>query len=238
MKIENPSNYIDGSELRKKKASYFSSFALHHMEDMRILAKGGILGKEGEGWRNISEHCLAEAVVADILAESLGAKRDNVVKAALLHDWYKRREIEAMDEYGGNIGYQTTIGEDKKKLKKYGVSDEIIALAHANIPTKYDEEYLKSRVLEEKIVHFADHIVQGSEIVDFNDRLRSVEKKKQNIEFSDSFREKYNGKSLFDLQYKKVCPMEQKEFEEKLGLKGGILLDFIRKKLKERINKE
>lgn len=236
MKMEKPPESQDDKGLILKKREYFSSFALRHMKEMRILAEGGVLGKGNEEWRNVSEHCLAEAVVVDILAEHLGAKREETVRAALLHDWYKRREIEAMRERGGGAGYQATIEEDERKLKEQGISERIVALAHANIPARDDEGYLKNRPVEEKIMHFADHIVQGSDIVDFNDRLRALEQKEQNIDFSNSFRRQYNGKSLFELQYGKICPMEQKEFEEKLGLKEGGLVDFIKERLEERIN--
>ena len=47
---------------------------------------------KAEGWRNVSEHCLLEAVTADILAEGLGLaeeEREQLVAGAILHDFFK-----------------------------------------------------------------------------------------------------------------------------------------------------
>ena len=224
------------SEFEERKTKYFSDFAVKHMAEMRILAEGGILGSENKDWRNISEHCLSEAVVADILAEHLKADRKGVAQATLLHDWYKRKEVEAMQEHGADAGYQKTTEEDEKELRKLGVPEHIVRLAHANIPESDEKEHVKSRSLEEKIVHFADHIIQGSEIVNFTERRRVLEQKKRNVEFSDSFKRQYSGKSLFDVQFEDICPSEQGEFEESIGLEKGSLIDFLRNELRKRID--
>ena len=217
------------------KTRYFSDFALKNLSEMKILKKGGILGKENKNWRNISEHCLAEAVGADILAEHLGADRDAVVEAALIHDWYKRREIEAMKKTDGAFGYEKTAEEDESFLREFGIDEIMIKLSHSNIPERADFEYLKNRSMEEKIIHFIDTILSGSEFVDFNERLRVVEQKKHNVEFSESFRDKYSGKSLFEVQRETII-IEQQEFEETLNLQPGELINFIKEKLEERIN--
>jgi HD superfamily phosphodiesterase len=216
------------------KTRYFSDFALRHFNEMKILQKGGILGKENKDWRNISEHCLTEAVGADILAEYLGGNRDKVVSAALIHDWYKRKEVERMKKEGGALGYSQAAEEDVSLLRQLGVSEEIIKLAHANIPESSNQEYLNNRSLEEKIVHYIDMITSGSQFIDYVERLRIVRGKKHNIEFSESFRERYGGKSLLELQ-EELARIEEREFEDKLGLDRGELIRFIKEKLEERI---
>lgn len=234
MKIEGGFSLENKIENERRKTSYFSRFALKHFNDMKILGKGGILGKGAEKWRNISEHCLVEGVGADILAKYLGADRDKVVKAALLHDWYKRQEIEAMQKLGGGEGYRKAINEDERLLYEFGIPEDIIKLAHSNTPESSNPNYLKNRSLEEKIIHFIDLITSGSEFVDFIERQRKSEQKQKNIEFSESFREKYYGKSLYEVQ-KEVGEMEQEEFEKLLGLEAGTLINFIKTKLEERI---
>ena len=146
MKIEGGFSLENKIENERRKTSYFSRFALKHFNDMKILGKGGILGKGAEKWRNISEHCLVEAVGADILTEYLGVdrdKRDKVVKTALWHDWYKRREIEAMQKFGGGEGYQKTADEDERLLRESGIPEDMIKLAHSNIPENSDLNNLK-----------------------------------------------------------------------------------------------
>ena len=232
MNIENSNNLED--ERKRRKTSYFSNFALKNFSDMKILSKGGILGKENKDWRNISEHCLAEAVGADILAEDLGADRKKVVRAVLIHDWYKRKEVEAMKKIGGVSGHKQASVEDERLLREYGIDEEIIKLSHSNIPDSADSIYLKNRSLEEKIIHYIDMATSDSDFMDFNERLDIVEKKKTAKDFSESYREKYNGKALNELQ-REISTMEQEEFEKTLNIQQGTLIDFIKEKLKERI---
>lgn len=204
---------------------------------MRVLAKGGVLGKKNRDWRNIAEHCLAEAVGADILAEHLGADREKVTRASLVHDWYKRKEIESMRLVGGAQGYLETSEEDIRLLTEYGVPEDIIQLAHANIPQSAELDYIKNRSREEKIVHFIDMITDGSRFVEHDERLKIVVQKKHNIDFSELFRRRYNGKSLFELQ-QEVTIQEKREFEQTIGLATNSLIPFIVNKLKERITKD
>ncbi len=219
------------------KTKYFSNFASKHMPEMRILQKGGILGKEGENpdWRNISEHCLTEAVAADILAESLQADRKKLVTAALIHDWYKRREVETMKQMGGGLGYRETAAEDERLLTEYNVPPEVISLAHANIPSSSDSKQLGKRTIEEKIMHYIDLTTSGTDFIEVETRIEQVSKKSHNIEFSESFREQYEGKSLFEVQLE-VTKSEQAEFENALQLEPGTLIEYIKNKLEERIN--
>lgn len=218
----------------KKKTKYFSSFALRHLSSMKMLKEGGVLGKENEGWRNISEHCLTEAVGADVLAEALLADRDKTVQAALLHDWFKRREIESMKSVGGGEGYKRTINEDERILREHGIDEDVIQTAHSNIPQSADPEYLSNRPIEQKILHFIDAITSGTNFVSIKERFDMLEKKPINIEFSNSFIEKFN-KSLYDLQ-RELTQAEQEEFEEQLNIEKGSLIDFIKSKIQNRIN--
>jgi HD superfamily phosphodiesterase len=225
--------HVEPEEYKNKKTKYFSDFALKNFSTMRILKKGGLLGREGVDWRNIAEHCLTEAVAADILAEHLHADRNEVVEAALLHDWFKRREVESMNQLGGEQGYGISKAEDKKLLSKFNVSKDIIALANANIPESADPDYLEERPIEQKIVHFIDLITSGSEFMNAEDRLLKVEENPRNVEFSDSFRGRYNGKTLFEFQ-RQLAVEEQDEFENILGLEKGTLISFIEREIEKR----
>lgn len=229
-KIEN-----NNSEEEIKKTKYFSHFAAMHLPEMRILKKGGVLGKENRDWRNISEHCLLEAVGADIVAEYAGADRKRLVTSALLHDWYKRSEIESMKKLGGAEGHHAAAQEELKLLRDAKVPEDIITLMHSNIPEHADTEYLGKRTLEEKIMHFIDLITLNSTFVDFRKRLDDASKKKTVVEFCDSYRPRYNGKSLLEVQ-EIAGSLEQKELEHMLNLETGTLVTFIETRLTERIH--
>lgn len=230
---ETPEKQVrDPEAIRKTK--YFSSFALAHLSEMRILRKGGVLGKENKGWRNISEHCLAEAVGADILAEHLGANRKKIVDAAIVHDWYKRHEVEAMKELGGAAGHKKTSAEDEVLLRELGVPEDIIRLAHVNIPDSIDPSYLAKRTTEEKILHYVDLITLGSDFTSYENRLTEASKDPRIVEFCDSYKDKYGGLNLLDVQWK-LAAEEQLEFEKALGIESGTLAQFIKENLKERI---
>lgn len=219
----------------KKKTEYFSQFALKHLSAMRILEKGGVLGEDNKEWRNVAEHCLVAAVGADILAEHLNADRDTVVLATFLHDWYKRREVEAIREHGGEKGVTKTVQEDDRLLREYGFSEEFIRVAHANMPVSADPEYIAGRSRNEKIVHFMDHITLGSEYVEVKDRWRELEKEPFFKAYSESYRGIYGGKNLKEFQ-KELAESEEEEFEHKIELSPGTIVEFIRTELEKRIN--
>lgn len=223
-----------GQGFEKKRTSYFSKFALAHISEMRTLKKGGVLGKENIDWRNISEHCLVEAVGADIIAEHLHADRKSVVQGTLLHDWYKRNEIMTRHEHGGAKAFAINSVEDEKLLKEFGVPEHIIRIAHANIPESDDPEYLTGRPVEEKIIHYMDMITDQSNFIDPEERLTRAESNPRTMEFLESFREKYHGRHLNELQ-REVLKLEQAEFEEKMGLEQGALIAFLKDELQKRI---
>ncbi len=96
------------SDFDTKKRAYFTAFATSHLNSFRphyqqgeVLAGHKASNVEGGVWRNVSEHCLVAGVVADMLAEELklgDEDRELVVRAALVHDWYKKHEKLALDQ--------------------------------------------------------------------------------------------------------------------------------------------
>lgn len=139
-----------------------------------------------------------------------------------------------MRKEGGASGYESTAKEDTRLLRESGIPDDVIRLSHANIPESGDEDYLRERPLEVKIMDFIDRILEGSNFVEYSDRLQNTEKKKAMIEMSESFRARLGGKSLFEVLWES-CALEQEEFEKKLGIPSGTLVQFIQEKLESRI---
>lgn len=218
----------------QKRTKYFSSFAQHHLQEMRILQLGGVFGKENKEWRNVAEHCIVEAVAADVLAEALGGDRQKIVQAVLLHDWFKRHEVEEIRRRGAVEGYAKTSAEDVHLLSEIGIVPEVIRLAHANILDSLDHDYLSQRTLEEQIVHFIDAVTRNTELVSIPERFDALEQRQQNIEFSNSFMNQYHGQSLYTVQ-RDFAQAEQDAFEQQLNIEKGKLLDFVKESIKKRI---
>ena len=235
-----------------RKTAYFSSFAMKHLYPFRgFFGEGGILGR-GEGnreWRNISEHCLVASVVADILAEHLGADR-KVADAALLHDTGKRREVESKAAEGTD--YWTETERDKQGMRRLLLetmkldedeAGKLVALSHANFP---DRRWIEKnsdgslaaspeRTLEEKIIHLVDEIVAGTDIVPFRERIGTQAKKERGRAFYDSFRSHFGGVPL-DEVHMALCEADEREFEKRLGIQEETLIDFLKKELQKRID--
>ena len=71
-------------------------FKNKYSQELNFLKGEGRLVDE---WANVYEHCFTEGLVASIVAEALrfdSDEKDSLIKAALLHDWYKRVEREAV----------------------------------------------------------------------------------------------------------------------------------------------
>ena len=88
----------DSDQQETKKTKFWTRRSLGAISQMRPNKEAGLFPKS-EGWRNVVEHELVEAEAADILGEKLGLsleERQNLRTAALLHDVFKRREIDEM----------------------------------------------------------------------------------------------------------------------------------------------
>ncbi len=243
----------------EKRRAYLERFAESHPREKNILEKGGIWGERtivrggrrvkkskedavpwmitDDDWKVAGEHTLMVGVVADILGERLALpeeERQKITSAAILHDWMKKWEVLLMRGWGVRRGYKESGEKDEEALRRLGVPEDVVRLTSANTPEEASEEYLKNRPIGEKIIHLADHVVGGSEISDFRARILEAGKRGYNREFMDLFREKFEGKPLDEVQLK-ATEMEQKEFEELLGIEEGSLVRMLKESFRERI---
>ncbi|OGG58859.1 hypothetical protein A2765_00570 [Candidatus Kaiserbacteria bacterium RIFCSPHIGHO2_01_FULL_56_24] len=145
------------------KTRYFSHFALSHMDAMRVLKKGKILGPESEGWRNVSEHCLLGGVLAYTLARLVELPKDDVAEvteAALTHDSGKRLEREAAQisktqtgdgrvivrpevqktiaQEGAQKGLARVTGRDQRDFATWGTKEKILRYMDSCLATLPD----------------------------------------------------------------------------------------------------
>lgn len=236
-----------------RKTKYCSEFAVSHLSSFRPhFQYGQTLGKSPEVWRNVSEHCLVAGIFADILAEDLelsSEDRKNVVKAALLHDWFKKHEAmaqrEAAERGGLTLEDMDELSEvDSEYLRKMNVSEEIIKIKAANVPDSI--EGLRDDT--EKILWYVDAMLTNTSpsvisnrfddlkrgwTGEKEDRARAV----RNNSFSNAYKAKYEGKSLYEVQLL-LGDKIGREFSERIGFEGDPdqLPLYLKEKFVERVN--
>lgn len=222
---------INSDILQKDRIKFFSDFAVSMKDDFKLLKIGGVLGMDAkkEGWRNVSEHCLVEALEADILAEKMGLDPKKLKTAALIHDWYKRREIEAVNKLGPEA-HNTSIVEDEKLLKELGYSDEIISISksvgHSSLAHMQEE----SVTLEEMVMHYIDDITAGSEIVRLEDRMSKNE--------ANPKLQKLDQLEPFFIKQRQVGKVIEEKIAEKIGLSDpSEVPSLIKQEIEKRIIK-
>lgn len=239
-----------------RKSNYFRLFAISHKSAfMPHWKKGETLGPVArrEKWINVSEHCLVEGVVADVLSELLNLSpedRKAVVMAALMHDWDKKREVRALraDAQRGDQSleeYEKAKTEGKEDLKKLKVPESVSELVDAMSP--------KTRsgpsTLTEKIVWYADAIVSQTEIVRLRDRMADTERgwdgqrevperAAQYKKLGESSRSHpgYDGLSVFEVQ-REIAGRVEPELAKLARYSGPTegFPQFLKEKIQERI---
>lgn len=248
----------------RKKRNYCRVFAVSHLSAFRPhYKKGETLGKirkteEGwvkttDIWRRVSEHCLVEGIFADILCEKLRVnpeERKKIVKAALLHDWFKKHEVTGMNSLikEGKMtlhALEEIKNRDSQALRDMGVADDIIQLIETIVP----ETIEGPQTLSEKIIWYTDMILFGTEPVSIEQRLNNFERgwdetkedparAQCNQNWSNTYREKYDGRSLIEVQ-RSIGRRLEKELSQRIGYQGDSdrLLFYLKEKFIERVSK-
>ncbi|MDO8557227.1 MAG: hypothetical protein Q7R98_02075 [Candidatus Jorgensenbacteria bacterium] len=130
-------------------------------------------GKKGD-WRNVTEHCLMVAARADMLGRFLNLPKDvqeGLDSAAMLHDFYKRREIEMMKNGtiagGDGLVIAWTAGKESEKiLRRAGFSELVISLVGCvggfpQIILRMKEILDAPDLKPEDVAHLALHYIDG-----------------------------------------------------------------------------
>ena len=130
----------DWKSFSKQRRNYIAAFTRRHKSMLAPHFKvGETLGrkekKDAEGkteeekriWRNVSEHCVMSALLAETIAKELGLDDDDVRKvteAALIHDFDKKNEIRIASELDVSDddipGLINDLGGDNESLTEEG----------------------------------------------------------------------------------------------------------------------
>ena len=221
---------------------YFSNLALHYLSLIKLHRESGhlpsfknlspeqkaVIIKSGgqKDWTNVVRHCLAEAGAADAFAHLLGlseADKDTLIRAAILHDFNKKVEVEALRASKEN---QMSVVEKTKLMSrevllKHGVKPEIVEII--NEVGDLDIVHKENVNLLQKILFYIDNITEGSNLVSIKEKHAGLVKRYP----------KLAAEGAYD---KWVSSTEevQRELAEKIGLDNpDELPNFILQKVKQ-----
>lgn len=189
-----------------------------------------LLKKEGRltgDWVNIYNHCKLEGEIAIILSRLVDLNEVDskiLIKAAILHDWYKRYEIEQVKGLGME-DYKNSENDSYNKLLVLGVQKRIVEVAHS-VGSLSLEEIMNSRDLLKKLMHFIDDICLGDKIVEIDRRIDYNERNYPQL--SKEGREEFEGRTYFEMQ-RIVGKQIQTEIEDILKIEPNSLISLIKK---------
>ncbi|MFA6105014.1 MAG: hypothetical protein WC725_00235 [Patescibacteria group bacterium] len=231
--------YANNMELRR----YFSDLALSHLSLIRLHSESGHLpslknltpeqivanieSSGQEDWSNVVRHCLAEAGAADALANLLGLseeEKEDLVQAAILHDFDKRIEIETLS---GTQGKYTQAAAEfklvsKETLQKKGIKPEIINII--NVIGDVDGIQNENTNLSQKIMFYIDNITDETNLVGVKVKRGRLVKRYPKFAEENEYMDKWVSST----------EAVQKELAEKIGLPNPEELpDFILTKIKQ-----
>ncbi|OGD06948.1 hypothetical protein A2899_03575 [Candidatus Amesbacteria bacterium RIFCSPLOWO2_01_FULL_49_25] len=98
------------------------------------FAKELALHQKYDSWDRVIDHCLAVAARVDALSRLLNIPpklRTQIVSAALVHDFYKRKQIELITQ-NGLPGYSQSISQSSQHLLEAGFDSTIAQLASSS----------------------------------------------------------------------------------------------------------
>lgn len=125
---------------------YFRVLMLH--------SRGGLTG----AWSNISDHCITEVMLAELLEEMLGLppeQADVLCRSALAHDWNKRMEVTGSGE----------TAEQHFAKDHADVDWELVEVTHPQSIDRIEQRLVSPHLSSEELLFYIDNICMGSEIV-------------------------------------------------------------------------
>jgi len=198
--------------------------------EKKFQSEFALLKNEGRligDWSHIYNHCRFEGEVAIILSDLINLNETDstiLIKAAILHDWYKRYEIEQVKGLGME-DYKNSENDSYDKLLALGVQNRIVEVAHS-VGSLALEEIINSQNLLQKIMHFIDDICLNDKIVEIDERIDYNEQKYPQL--SKEGREEFGGRTYFEMQ-RIVGKQIQSEIETILKIEPGSLVSLIKK---------
>lgn len=228
---------------------YWAKKAADKIKEMRALKAYGLFPKK-EGWRNVVEHLLVESEVVDVLGEACpisAEERKELNQAALLHDAYKRRQRELINQFGDE-GQKLAAKEQDEFILSRGYSPKVVELTestgHTSLEKLVENPIASILKLKENIdlltliIHYADDITSGSKIVSIDKRIDALENRQPPYPEATLGGDIFGGRTYYQVQRivghlieKKLAPLLEVEDPTKIP-------EFILTRIEERISKQ
>ena len=148
-----------------------------------------------------------------------------LIKSAILHDWYKKNEIERAKKEG-HKEYEESEHDSYNKLIELGYSKRIAEVAHS-VGAFSLKEIIDSTDFLKKLMHYIDDICLGDMIVEVDERIDHNESQIKYNELNESGRKVHGGKTFFEVQ-REVGNKIQTEIESQLHLEPKSLIAIIK----------
>lgn len=208
-------------------------FKTKYKKELNILKKEGkLIGQ----WSNIFDHCLTEGLLADTFSDLLDLSvddKENLIKAALLHDWYKRVEREAVSQLGFTE-YDFKAIASGEKLKKLGYSDRVVELTQSVGHTSL-KKVMESNDMIIRVIHLIDDLTIGDKIVELDERVDNLEQAERYKELNEEGRKIFFGKTYFQIQ-RQLGHQIISQVCEKTGIAPNKLTSILKEKLSKKYN--
>ena len=171
---------------------------------------GGILCEPSEGWENVFFHCLAEALTIKIICTEISHTNTKaMVIAAFLHDAYKRREVETVEQSALTSALAFLESEKSSKiwLQSLGYPQDVVHL-QSGFGDSAAEKIFTGHIsdLDRRILHYVDDITMGDLIVPLEDRMQALEQNPRYAAQNIWHRQTFNGLTLY--QAKRIINQE------------------------------
>ncbi len=229
---------------RQTGTNYWSHRALK-LQYMR-LARDMKLFPKKEGWRNVQEHELVEAEVADVLAAATGYSeqdRKDLFTAGLVHDVGKRLQM-GLIKQKGDEGQLEAFRIQSQKMAEHGVSPRAIALTEAcghtslvkflKNPAAKDLELRDDLDVPTLIIHYADDITRNTDLVTIDERMDALENRQPPYPEATLGGDIFGGRTYYEVQ-RIVGHLVENKLTEIIGIAPQQMQEFIRSQINERI---
>lgn len=161
-----------------KKRMYFSHLGFQIRDALKLHKASGLWREDesGQSWKNVTEHCLAEAARSQAIANLLGFSEDlrsDFLIAARIHDFNKQEEIKALNRayMQGESLWNTMTQESERakiKMRNAGINERVIkitdflGLSFQSTEDLANKPYLTEVELACLAMHYIDDISTGS----------------------------------------------------------------------------
>lgn len=204
-------------------------------------------GKE-KRWGDPTQHCLVEAAGSEILGDLIGLSEQDkatFAKAAILHDYRKKGEIEEGRGVTDPEVIEQIYAKTKNGLRAHGIDDEIVdlteAVAHTSLPEFAELDADNNIVLKEvsplrMAMHYIDDVTLGTNIVNFDERIDGLLARQHLYPYNEEGRAVWGGRTFFEAQ-REVGHLVQDKLAGLAGISDPTKLpDAINEQLYAQIN--